>query len=245
MNYTLVIAYDGTGFLGWQTSKDGPTIELMLKDSIEKILQHKIKLQAASRTDKGVHAQGQVVNFMSPKQLNKQKLLISLNQILPPSIRVLEVFLSSLSFHPTINAISKHYLYCLYLSPVHCPFARTTSWHIYKPLEVNLIKKGIPFFLGTKNFSAFSNNCKHPSDNKICTLLDIKLTRPSDNVVHFEVIGNRFLYKMVRNIIGTLVYIGLEKIALKDLPTLIQNNDRTLLGATAPARGLTLLKVNY
>lgn len=244
MNIKIILSYDGTDFLGWQESIDGNTIEETLRKTLETIYQHPIRLQAASRTDRGVHADQQVVNFITEKSLDLNRLKISLNQLLPKSIRIQKIEEASKTFHPTLDAIGKEYHYSLCLIPVQSPFRRYFSWHILSPLDMDRMKEGAASLIGTHDFKAFCNAQDPKPKDTLCNLkrLDIIADPPH---LHFEIEGDRFLYKMVRNLVGTLVYLGMGKLSLDEVQKLLEKKDRTLAGITAPAHGLTLRKVYY
>lgn len=246
-NIKLVIAYDGRAYLGWQKTRMGPSIESTLQEIIQQILQHPTPLQAASRTDAGVHAQGQVVNFLTSKtQLDLNKFRISLNSLLPKDIVVLQVEHAPLTFHPTLDCIGKEYHYQICFGPTQLPHYRFYSWHVPYLLDVKTMQKALPLFQGVHDFSAFCNVKKnaHYADY-IREVEFLELIELENNRLHFRIVGNHFLYKMVRNIIGTIVDLGKGKIALDSLPTIIKSHQRSLAGVTAPAHGLFLHEVFY
>jgi len=145
-NIKLLIAYDGRGYLGWQRTALGPSIEATLQQRIEQILQHSASLQAASRTDAGVHAQGQIVNFFSSKPfLDLKKFQISLNHLLPEEIVVLDVEPMPLAFHPTLDCIGKEYRYEICFGRTQLPRHRFYSWFVPYLLNVNLMRQALPF----------------------------------------------------------------------------------------------------
>src|SRR3569832_1557498 len=154
-NIKLVLAYDGTAYLGWQKTEMGPSIEEELLKVLEQILQHPVKLQAASRTDAGVHAEGQVVNFFTEK--NTDRLLRGCNGLLPEDIRVLKVEEMPDRFHPTLGATGKEYHYSVCLGPTQLPFQRKFSWHFVKPVDVQKMREAAQFLIGRHDFSALTN----------------------------------------------------------------------------------------
>ena len=244
--YVALIAYDGTAYYGFQKTKEGPSIEESLETILQQIFQHPISLQAASRTDRGVHAEGQVVDWNSPKDLDCTQLNISLNQLLPPDIRVLNITNTvDISFHPTLDATSKHYLYCISNTPVQLPKERLTHWHIIPPLDTKLMQKASHSLIGTHDFKSFCNARKDLRyETTIRTITGITIEqRESEITVHM--MGNAFLYKMARNIVGTLVYVGLQKIPIESLTELLEAKNRPGIGITAPAHGLFLKELLY
>lgn len=245
-NLKLIVAYDGTAYLGWQKTPMGPSIEAALQQVIEQILQHPINLQAASRTDAGVHAEGQVVNFLTSKTVDLYKFQISLNQLLPKDIVVLHVNEISFSFHPTLDSLGKEYRYFVCTGPTQLPHHRLFSWHVHYDLDLAAIQQAIPFLIGQHDFSTFCNMKKNSHySHTTREIQKLELMQFEGNRLFFKIQGNHFLYKMVRNIVGTLIYIGRGKISVQELPKILESKDRPEAGVTAPAHGLFLQQVFY
>lgn len=243
-NVKLTLAYDGTVYFGWQKTDNGPSIEESLQTALEKILQHPIKLQATSRTDAGVHAQGQIVNFFTEKPLPPFKLQNALNGLLPPDISVLHAEYASPTFHPTLDCKSKEYHYSICYGPIQLPQHRLYSWHYPHSLNLHNMHLAAQYFLGSHDFAAFCNFKKNEVyDHHIREVTQIKLLPLENQRLLIKISGNNFLYKMVRNIVGTLVYVGAGKIPPENIPNIIEKQDRTLAGITAPACGLKLYQV--
>ncbi len=246
-NIKLTIAYDGGDYLGWQKTSMGPSIEETLQEALERILREKIVLQAASRTDAGVHAQGQIVNFFTTKFIPSfDRFQYSLNSLLPPSIVVNNIENAAQSFHPTLDCVGKEYHYSICCGPIQLPQCRRYSWHYPYLLDVVAMQAGAQLLTGTHDFSAFCNfkkNSDYP--HFIRTVTDISIAQSNDNRLLIKVSGNNFLYKMVRNIVGTLVYVGRGKFTLNELRAILLNKDRKQAGVTAPACGLSLHRVFY
>ncbi len=243
--YCAVVTYDGTCYLGWQKTRFGPSIQEELEKAIYRITQENQSVEAASRTDRGVHAKGQVVQFQLNTPWDPPKLLRALNALLPHDIRILS--LKRQSFHPTLDAIGKEYHYHLHLAEVQNPTQRLYSWHIHQPLDIPKMQQEIQPLLGTHDFSAFANE---KEKNPICTVHCLELVTLPQTLcsleahrLYFRIQGDRFLYKMVRNIIGSLVYVGRGK--LTSLTTVLQSKDRKKAGITAPAHGLYLHQAFY
>ncbi len=222
----------------------GPSIEETLQQALFQIFHTPIFLQAASRTDAGVHAEGQVVNFIIQltKKPNLFQLRIRLNALLPCDISILNLEIADLSFHPTVDALGKEYHYHIYNHSADHPLYRKFSWHFPYPLNLKAMRDAAIYFLGENDFSAFSNERVLDGARKIT---DIEISVVSENRVRIAVKGSHFLYKMVRNIAGTLIYVGCGKIPLDDIPLILASKDRKLAGVTAPAHGLTLFQVFY
>jgi tRNA pseudouridine38-40 synthase len=247
VNHKLLVAYDGTNYFGWQKTKSGPSIEETLEKSLEQILQEKITLQAASRTDRGVHATGQVVDFHTTKPITDySKFLIGANALLPPDIAVLEAEEAQPEFHPTLNVVSKTYEYAICYGRVQLPQHRLYSWHFHYPLDLAKMREAATKLEGTRDFSAFCNQKNNEEyENHIRTVHSIIIEPSEKDRLLIRITGNHFLYKMVRNIVGTLAYVGCGKMTAEDVEKVLGLHDRTLAGVTAPAQGLTLSHVTY
>ncbi len=242
-NICLLLTYDGTSFFGWQKTESGSSVEETLQTVLEQIMQEPVTLQAASRTDRGVHAEGQVVNFMTDKAPPKK---ISLNRLLPPSIRVLEVNVMAHEFHPSLDALGKLYSYKICYGPTQLPFHRYFSWHVPGELNLDLMKKGAEILIGEHDFSAFCNvheNLNYP--HKWRRIDRIEIIELENNRLQIDIQGNHFLYKMVRNLVGTLVYVGLKKLSVEAIAHILASKARPQAGITAPAHGLTLRKIFF
>jgi tRNA pseudouridine38-40 synthase len=245
----LIIAYDGTEYFGWQTTKEGPSVEETLQSVIEKILQEKVSLRAASRTDRGVHAEQQVVDFFTsrpPKDLSKFR--TSLNQLLPSTIVCRKVFFpGETDFHPSTSALDKTYRYFITTGPIQLPSLRHTHWHVHFPLEMDLLMQCRDLLIGTKDFRALANhNSEYERGSTIRTIFEISVhnERPTE-CLEICITGDAFLYRMARNIVGTLVFCARKKITIADVQHALASGNRTLAGMTAPAHGLSLLRVSY
>jgi tRNA pseudouridine38-40 synthase len=254
-NIVLILSYLGTSFVGWQKSRFGNSIEEELEKALHRILRETPKLQAASRTDAGVHAQGQVVNFTTQNPIDLPLLKRALNGTLPKGISVLSLCQAEEDFHPTLDSIKKEYRYILCNSPIQLPFHRHTSWHVPSPLDLEAMRSSASSLLGSHDFSAFCNERSEWDRNPICHLESISFTPLADipqpcgrlwySRLLISVVGDHFLYKMARNIVGTLVYVGQGKLRQEDLPQILQSKQRALAGITAPALGLSLYRVYY
>lgn len=246
-NIKLKVAYDGTHYLGWQKTKMGPSIEEILENVLSQILQEELALQAASRTDAGVHAKGQIVNFIATKEIpSLQRLLVSLNCLLPKDIAVLDIEQAADDFHPTLDCISKEYHYWVCYGTAQLPHHRFYSWHYPHQLNIDAMQRTAKQLVGEHDFSTFCNFKKNSSyDHTIRRVQEITVTELPEQRVHFRIVGNNFLYKMVRNLVGTLVYVGRGKIQEESIPGILLSGDRTQAGVTAPAHGLCLHHVFY
>ncbi len=246
MKIYCCVAYDGTHYLGWQKTEMGPSIEQTLEETFVQILQHPVQLDAASRTDAGVHAQGQIVCFSSEKpNLDLTKLRKSANALLPEDIVLLSMKRVPPEFHPTLDCTGKEYIYQFCLGDAQSPFHRFFSWHFPYSVDHDAIRNACKMIIGTHDFSSFCNERKLWTKDTLRTIFACSWEPIDEERYLLRISGNNFLYRMVRNIAGTLLYIGCGKILLEDLGEIMNGKDRTLAGVTAPAHGLTLSKVFY
>ena len=239
----MVISYDGTKYCGWQIQPHSPSIQGVIQKALLTAIREPISITASGRTDAGVHAIGQVAHFETKKQLNLNSLLYSLNGILPKEIRIRSIEAIDENFHARYSAKAKIYRYYINLSSTQSPFQYPFSTHIHSHLDLVLMKSALQHFIGTHNFSSFSSSgCG--SNDPVKTLFYIEIV-PNHEGIYIEVCGNGFLYKMVRNIVGTLIEIGQKKRLPSDIPKLILTKTRSLSGPTAPSKGLFLYEVQY
>lgn len=243
MKYKMVISYDGSKYGGWQVQPNTLSIQSLIQDALKTALRTPTPITASGRTDAGVHALAQVAHFEGEENLDLHSLLYSLNGILPRDIRIHKLSIAPRNFHARFSSKIKIYHYHLHLSPVQDPFRYPYSAHIRTPLDLSLIKQALPHFIGTHDFSTFaSSGCG--SKNPVKTLHRLEMI-PEPDGVRFEFEGDGFLYKMVRNIVGTLIEVGQKKCPPDEIPHLIAQKDRRLAGPTAPPKGLFLYEVKY
>jgi tRNA pseudouridine38-40 synthase len=244
-NIVLTLSYLGGRFAGWQKTPHGDSIQEALENALLRILREKPLLEAASRTDAGVHAQGQIVHFFTGHSIDLQLLKRALNGTLPKEISVLAIQELPQDFHSTLNSVKKEYRYQICNGPVQLPFHKDISWHVPLILDVGAMRDSVRHLLGIHDFSAFCNDRASYDRDPVCHLEEISLTLLPQGRLIFTIVGNRFLYKMVRNIVGTLVHVGRGKLSAEQLPQILQSKQRSNAGVTAPAHGLCLHRVYY
>lgn len=246
-NIVLKVAYDGTTYHGWQHSNSAiPTIEATLSCSLKKILKETPFLQAASRTDAGVHAKGQIINFKSNTKLPLDGIKMQLNNILPKDISIIKVYEEKDLFHPTLDCTLKEYHYFVCNSEVQMPHHRLYSWHFPYRLDFKLMEDAVHLLTGHLHFEAFCNAKKNQSyNNYMRDVTNIEIIRLEMDRICVKVKGKSFLYKMVRNLVGTILHVGCKKISLAKIKEAFLNNNRTCIGVTAKAHGLTLAEISY
>ncbi|NLW33940.1 tRNA pseudouridine(38-40) synthase TruA [Syntrophorhabdus aromaticivorans] len=242
-NIVLTIAYDGTSYHGWQYQPNGITVEQVVRQAVERILDHKAKIYAAGRTDAGVHAQGQVVNFFTEKPIDLSNLARGLNSMLPGDIRVRGASEADPSFHARYSARSKTYVYCVLNSLHDSPFHTRYVWHVPRTLEVVKMDKAMKLITGEHDFSAFKKK-EEVYHSSVRNVMRARVKRRGD-LVYFVIEATGFLRYMVRNIVGTFMLIGLGKITANDLRSILESKDREQAGPTAPAKGLCLQRIAY
>ena len=202
-----------------------------------------MSLQAASRTDRGVHASGQVVNFFTSKELDFGLLRCSCNRLLPSDIRILEIEKAADDFHPSTSSIGKTYTYDV-MHGILNPLQRHAVWNYPYPLKLDLMQQATQRCLGKRDFAAFENTSASPASCTVCDLSVFNVTQIG-HCFHFELFGNRFLYKMVRNLIGTVCTIGSGQLQLDALEAIFTSRLRQDAGRCAPAHALVLKSVDY
>lgn len=245
LKYKLLIAYDGTHYGGWQIQPNAVSIQALLEDALKVALRKETAVVASGRTDAGVHARGQVAHFSAPPT-DLTYLFRALNGILPDDIRILHIENVPETFHARYSALSKEYHYHIHLAWSQDPFSRLYAYHHPYALDLSLIEQALPYFIGTHDFTSFANEASKGSaaKNPVRTLTRLDLIRlPEGARLEFE--GNGFLYKMVRNITGTLLDVGRKKISPEKIPALFDLKDRREMSSAAPPKGLFLMKVNY
>jgi tRNA pseudouridine38-40 synthase len=243
----MVVAYDGAEFLGWQATPMGRSVEEVLTRAVSTMVGELVKLEAASRTDAGVHAEGQVVACrLRPRYRDMQRWSRGLNALLPQDVRIMKVELLPESFHPTLHVQFKEYQYTLCYGTTLSPLLRRTTWHYPYHLDLNRMRAAVTHLLGTHRFAALANrrNQQDLEDDQR-TLYQIKIQELGDDTLRFIVVGDHFLYKMVRNIVGLLLAVGRGKLAPEMIPEILKERDRCHEGITAAAHGLRLKKITY
>jgi tRNA pseudouridine38-40 synthase len=242
-NIRLVLAYDGTPFLGWQVQPQGPTVQSLLQDALRRITGHQTTVKGSGRTDAGVHALGQVANFHTTSRMAPEAFVPALNGMLPPEIAALAADEVDRSFDAQFSAVEKTYHYRVFNNRVRDPFEHRRSWQIPVDLDVDSMRGAASQLIGTTDFSSFrAAGCV--ASSPVRTMRNILIARDG-GMVTFELTADGFLRHMVRNIVGTLISVGKGKISTGEFTAILAARDRTRAGRTAPAHGLYLVKVVY
>jgi tRNA pseudouridine38-40 synthase len=243
-NFKITIEYDGTDYHGWQRQAKDRTIQGEIEKALMTIMGSKITLTGAGRTDAGVHAFGQVANFHCRPALDPHVFQKALNSLLPKDIVITRCTRVSEKFHARYDVKSKSYHYRILNRDLPAAIFRKYAWHIPKNLNLGAMAKILCYIIGTHDFKAFQGTGS-PRANTVRSVMHADLEKMDEGYLVFKIQGNGFLRFMVRNIVGTLVDVGLGKITPKDFHNILLSKDRNLAGITAPAHGLFLMNVNY
>ena len=225
MRHKLTITYDGTNYCGWQVQENAQSIQALVQKALVTALRHPLDLTGSSRTDSGVHAHGQIAHFDTDTLFDPARLRISLNALLPPDIRILQIDPVPSDFHARYSALSKIYHYHLHIDPIADPFTKLYRHQVYGPFDLEKLKQGSLHFIGTHDFTSFANTKEIPDKDAVRTLFRLDALEQKGGVrLEFE--GDGFLYKMVRNITGTLLDIAAGKLAPAQIPAILAARDR-------------------
>ncbi|MBI9075644.1 MAG: tRNA pseudouridine(38-40) synthase TruA [Desulfatibacillum sp.] len=242
-NFKLILEYDGTLYHGWQRQPHDLTIQEVVEDALEKITRTKCIVYGAGRTDSGVHALNYVANFWCDTHLEAGIFVKALNSTLPNDIVCKECTLAPESFHARKSASSKIYEYHITNGPTPPAVCRHYAWYVRRKLDQDAMRQAAELLVGTHDFSAFEG-AGSPKATSVRTITQSQL-QVWENHLIYRVEGNGFLRYMVRNIVGTLVYIGMGKIPPLAMQTILESGDRSQAGPTAPPIGLFMMLVKY
>ena len=237
--YKCIVAYDGTGFAGYQVQPGKRTIQLEIEQALSKI--HKgetIRIAASGRTDAGVHARGQVIHFDSALRIPPERWKKALNAMLPGDIAIVDVSPVDVDFHARFKSIRKEYRYRISLSEERDPFLRHYAYHYPYSLNIDAMKKAAQYLVGTHDFTSFCS-AKTEVVDKVRTVEEIIFNTKDDELV-IQFIGNGFLYNMVRIMTGTLLEVGSGRLNPAEMERILAARDRVQAGKTAPGHGLYL-----
>lgn len=242
-NIRLTLSYDGSNYHGFQRQQNALTIQEILEERLSRLFGHPLRITGAGRTDAGVHAWGQVVNFFTAGTIPVDRIPAAANGLLPRDIVVKAAAAAPADFHARYSAKSKIYVYKVYNHPLPDPFYRNWAWHITGCLDLTKMQQALDVVRGTHDFSAFRAAGGAPAA-PVRTLLQTGCRQQGDSI-EFLFHGTGFLYHMVRNLTGTLVEIGLGKRPPEDMGLILASKDRTQAGITAPPQGLYLSEIFY
>lgn len=250
-NLCMKVSYDGTAYSGFQSQPNGRTIQDELERALSTITGETIRIISAGRTDAGVHAKGQVVNFFTASTMPIQRWCLAVNTLLPRDIVALDIAEVPDHFHARHTDSRKTYVYTINNYRTVDVFQRHYQYHHPVPLDVSAMQQALAQLVGTHDFTSF---CSHKSTKQshVRTIYDAKIEVETLNyrtdpgqLLHIIVAGNGFLYHMVRIIAGTLLHVGEGKIDPAHIEQILHAKDRSLAGPTAAAHGLTLVDITY
>lgn len=240
----LVVAYDGTNYHGWQYQPNAVTIEEVLNKALTELLREPIAVIGASRTDAGVHAQGNVAVFDTENRMAADKICLAVNQRLPEDIRVQSSEEVAPDWHPRKRRCVKTYEYKILNRRIEMPDKRLYTYHCYYDLDLEKMRRAAEFILGEHDFKSFCSAKTQVTDT-VRTVYDLTVERDQEDVITIRITGSGFLYNMVRIIAGTLLWAGTGLIRPEAVAEILAAEDRRKAGPTAPAKGLTLIRMFY
>ncbi len=244
-NIKLILEYKGTHLSGWQLQPDKRTVQGEIERALKKIFKKNIRIQGSGRTDAGVHALGQVANFKIHSLMKPEEIVRALNGNLPEDITILSAESVSIVFHSQFNAKQKTYRYTILNRQTRPALDNEFVWHVPYKINVPLMRSEAKAFVGQHDFRSFTaTDSGHTDKNTIRKIARLNIRKKND-ILTFEITGNGFLYKMVRNIVGTLVDVGTGQLPAGSVKKILKAQSRIAAGITAPAKGLTLISVKY
>ena len=253
-NLRLILSYDGADLAGWQVQPGRTTVQGVLASAIGRLTGENVLPQGSGRTDAGVHALAQVASFATASMIPTENWIKALNDILPPSIRVLEVTETAPEFHARKSARAKTYRYRIQRGAICPPFLARYVWHYPYPLEESAMVAAARVVVGEHDFTSFAAvdaerveriaAGEEVHTTNIRTIFASSWTREGEELI-YSVRGSGFLHHMVRNLVGTFLLVGKGAVSLEDLRRILDARERTAAGPTAPASGLYLVEVEY
>lgn len=245
-NFMMHIQYDGSRYKGWQRlggDDAAKTVQGKIEAVLERLFEEKVEINGASRTDAGVHAMYQAANFQCETELKPAEIHAHLIQYLPEDIAVLSVKVADPQFHARFNAKGKTYQYRIDNGKVLSPFTRKYVMHSAEKLNLDEMKKGAAFLVGTHDFTTFTN-VKSKKNSMVRTVDSINIKKEG-HMIYIDIVGNGFLHNMVRKIVSTLFEVGKGNLSPEKVKEILEKKDRSLCPGTAPAEGLFLMKIEY
>lgn len=239
----LEVSYDGTDYCGWQIQPNAITVEEVLNKKLSELLNENVTVIGASRTDSGVHALSNVAVFDTETRIPADKISYALNQRLPDNIRIQDSKEVALDFHPRYCNSIKTYEYKILNRKFDIPIYQRNTYFVYMPLNVDAMKKAATYIIGEHDFKSFCSTRTQVIDT-VRTIYSLDVEKTGD-IISIRISGNGFLYNMVRIIVGTLVKVGLGVYPPEHIVEIIEGKDRLLAGPKAPAKGLTLIHIDY
>lgn len=243
MNYLLTMAFNGSAYHGFQVQKNALAVCTVLQDAMQNVFGARPDVKGCSRTDAGVHARQFCVSFCHDTNIPTEKIPLALNSHLPQDVRVTSARRVPDSFHARYSATGKEYQYVILNSQADDPLAPGLYYRMPHPMDIDAMNQAAQFLVGKHDFASFMSSGSTIEDT-VRTISYLSVERKEDRVI-ITIAADGFLYNMVRIIAGTLLRVGLGKLATEKISTIIEGKDRALAGETLPAKGLFLTKVFY
>lgn len=244
----MTVAYDGTRFHGFAVNPGVPTVGGRLTEALERYLRHPVELTCAGRTDKGVHAHGQVADFATTEGVDLERLCRALNALCGPEVAVREMAVVPAGFSSRFDATSRRYRYTIRNAAVPDPFSVHRAWHVKEPLSLDVLRLACDPIIGRHDFTSFCRRPKRIDGTEASLVRDVRSARwevVDDETLRFWIEASSFCQQMVRSIVGTLVDVGIGKLHAGDIRGILAARDRRVAGTVAPPHGLTLWHVGY
>ncbi|MDO4279236.1 MAG: tRNA pseudouridine(38-40) synthase TruA [Lachnoclostridium edouardi] len=240
----MTVSYDGTNYCGWQLQPNGLTIEEVLNKALSELLRESIVITGASRTDSGVHAMGNVAIFDTDNRMPADKICFALNQRLPQDIRIQSSEEVPLDWHPRKQNCVKTYEYKILNRKIDMPVLRLYSHFCYFNLDVEKMKRAAQYLIGEHDFKSFCT-VRTQAEETVRTIYSLTVEKDQNSMITIRISGSGFLYNMVRIIAGTLIKVGMGVYPPEHVEEILYARDRQAAGGTAPAKGLTLISLEY
>jgi tRNA pseudouridine38-40 synthase len=244
----MTVAYDGTRFHGFAVNPGVPTVGGRLTEALERFLRHPVELTCAGRTDKGVHAHGQVVDFTTTEGVDVEALCRAVNALCGPEVAVRMPALVPMGFSSRFDASSRTYRYTIHNDEVPDPFSVHRAWHVKEPLSLDVLRLACDPLIGSHDFTSFCRRPKRADGTEASLVRDVRSARwevVDEQTLRFWIEASSFCHQMVRSVVGTLVDVGLGRLHAGDIRGILAARDRKAAGAVAPPHGLTLWQVGY
>jgi tRNA pseudouridine38-40 synthase len=242
--YKITVAYDGTGFAGWQVQPNGVTVQELIEKALHKLAGETVKVHGSGRTDAGVHARAQVAHFDLEKKFTPKALQRALNALLPDAIRIMRAERAGGDFHARKSAVGKEYRFFIWNGEILPPHLRGDHLHVTQPLDDEAMQKAADLLIGKHDFASFTANPNRVIESTVRELYSLKVRRKGREIV-IAAEGEGFLYKMVRSLAGWLIRVGQGEVTPETTTEILDSQERTARVPTAPPQGLTLWRVRY
>ena len=236
------VEYDGTDFYGFQVQAAERTVQGEIERALEAVTGDSTRVVGAGRTDRGVHARGQIVSFSAVWRHGLSDLHRALNAVLAADVAILELELAPEGFHPRFSALRRAYRYTILNQRQRSPLERRTAWQVTQKLDLACMAEASQSLLGTQDFATFGQPPQ--GENTVRTVFRAEWHADGPRL-WFDIEANAFLYRMVRSIVGTLVQVGWGQLQPHEMASLLRARDRSLVRQVAPAHGLCLMQVDY